>query len=146
MRGNPSQSKATLLLSLDYVDGKRAHGVRAGRRSRCYAVAWSPLKKISTLTLVLRSLKPISWAYPQRGLTLYLTTVTIESISSIMIIMLVYFFCTIFLFVCSIKCIVGGTYACRRCILCCRQIEKVCRKSKQTYYKICIVSIATIVR
>ena len=38
-------------------------------------------------------------------LTLYLTTVTIEMIQSIMIIMLVYFFCTLFLFVCSIKCI-----------------------------------------
>jgi len=36
--------------------------------------------------------------------------------------MLVNFLCTLFLFVCSIK-----------CILCCRQIEKVCRKSQQAY-------------
>ena len=57
-------------------------------------------------------------------LTLFLTTVTIETICSMMIIMLVYFFCTLFLFASSIKYIAGG----------------------RTYYKICIVSIATIVR
>ena len=67
-------------------------------------------------------------------LNLNLTTVTIETMYQIVIIMLVYFFCTLFLFVCSIKCIAGGASARRRCILCCRQIEKVCRKSKQAYY------------
>ena len=38
-------------------------------------------------------------------------------------------FCTLFLFVCSIKCIAGGTTGLRHCILCCRQIEKPCRNS-----------------
>src|SRR6202142_1489945 len=42
---------------------------------------------------------------------------------------LVNFFCTLFLFVCSIKCTAGGRPPSRRCILCCSQVEKVCRKS-----------------
>src|ERR1700690_2461831 len=45
--------------------------------------------------------------------------------------LLVNFFCTLFLFVCSIKCTAGGAAARRRGILCCRQIKKVCRKSEQ---------------
>jgi len=48
---------------------------------------------------------------------------------------LVYFFCTLFLFVCSTKCTDSGASAHRRCISYCRQTEKVCRKSKQAYYK-----------
>src|ERR1700690_131587 len=47
--------------------------------------------------------------------------------------MLVNFFCTLFLFVCSIKCTAGGRPPRWRCIVCCRQIEKVCRKSLQAY-------------
>jgi len=50
--------------------------------------------------------------------------------------MLVNFFRTLFLFVCSIKCTAGEASARRQKLhrqaeLCCRQIEKVCRRSKQ---------------
>ena len=69
------------------------------------------------------------------------------SIHSFNYAMLVNFFSTLFLFVCSIKFTAGGRTPCRRCILCCRQIEKVCRKSKQAHHSlICIVTKAMIIR
>ena len=46
---------------------------------------------------------------------------------------LVYFWCTIFLFVCGTKCTTGRLSARQWYILCRRQIEKMCIKSKQAH-------------
>src|ERR1700690_170459 len=60
--------------------------------------------------------------------------------------MLVIFFCTLFVFICSIKCTAGGAAAHRRCILCCRQLAKVCRKVNKHINMGCNVSIVTVER
>src|ERR1700690_770667 len=60
------------------------------------------------------------------------------------LILLVNFFCTLFIFVCSIKCTAGGRTPRRRCILCCRQIEKVCRKSNKHIFSGYIVKILSV--
>src|SRR6202142_360351 len=60
-------------------------------------------------------------------LTHYFPPVAIETMHPFMILLVNYFY-TLFLFVCSIKCTASGRPPRPRCILCCRQIEKCAEK------------------
>ena len=68
------------------------------------------------------------WDVKLQPLTLYLTTIAFV-IMHIQLWCACLLFCTLFLFVCSIKFTAGGAFARRRCFLCCWHVEKVCGKS-----------------